>query len=487
MKRINSFDTIKSAGIFAVVALHCGLFANYLKEGPNHIQVSINILTRFAVPFFFMVSGYLFCEKLKVRTLNEQLFKYIKRIISPLIKWNMIYFILYGLAWYWWQTPSFTSIFIHGTGFSVPLWYLVGLIQAILILSIFIKLKQEKLALFISGALLLFGMLGQSYRFIYHPSFFKGEGDFRNGLFFGFFFVTAGYLFSKYNTIISKELSKKALIGSIICMVLSIVEGNYLWMIKENGAPSEYYLFTIPCAILLFIFALGNPLFGKDSIFEKIGNKSEQIYLNHGVVLAIYGTGVWIYKYNPGAINAKIISDNFLYQLLIAPIIFTIIVITTFGFEKLFNKIFGDKKIKKHLSSSIFLNVGLLTLFLGAKMGEKGPQQIFDINKGSTLLIILIISIGIYLLSFETYKNKSFLKDSIFAVKIFLLYLVLSKAGYLIKLRFLMHPDKPNIFLNAVFTYTIFMIIAVGATISLRIVYDKISNKFQCKKEVKVA
>lgn len=94
-RQINkSINVLKCLAIFAVICIHCKLFNLGAKGG---IVVA---LCRFAVPFFFMVSGYFSffdnrskaLEKYKVRALH---------LLKLLIVSNVIYFIYYDLIrWY---------------------------------------------------------------------------------------------------------------------------------------------------------------------------------------------------------------------------------------------------------------------------------------------------------------------------------------------------------------------------------------------------
>lgn len=477
MRRVNSFDTMKFFGIFAVIVIHSGLFYNYLKPGPNHYQATVNIIARFAVPFFFMVSGYLFCKKIENRSLGDHTLKYLKRLLIPFIKWNLIYFIFAGLAWYWWQEPSAKEFILYGTGFSIHLWYLMGLIQAVLLLLPFILMKKEKIALLISGTLLIFGLLGQSYKFLYKVPIFTAEGDYRNGLFFGFFFLTAGYLFAKEKIDISKKIGLNAFIGSIICLFLSVIEGNYLWVIREKGTFSEYYIFTIPAVILLFIFCLGYKEFGKDTIFEKIGLRAEKIYLNHILVIGIYWSGLWAYGYNNGGPNALKIVNNFGYQLIFAPVMFTIIVTITFAIEKIFNSLFSKERLKNSLNGAIFLNIVLLISFTAHKIVDKKPILILNDKSVEDLIFILLFAVATYLIANGSFTKKTFVKDGIIAIKMFVIFFILSKLGYLFKIRYMMNPKEPNMLLHPAVTYQVLIILAVIVTLLITVFWDKIYKK----------
>lgn len=52
MKRIYAFDSLKLLGIVAIFIIHYSIFNSYGGVEHNTIYLSLNILARFAVPFF---------------------------------------------------------------------------------------------------------------------------------------------------------------------------------------------------------------------------------------------------------------------------------------------------------------------------------------------------------------------------------------------------------------------------------------------------
>lgn len=75
-RRNHALDFVKGVACIAVVFMHC--------EFPGRLGTLVQCLVRFAVPFFFMVSGY-FC--FRPQTIG--------------LKYSLFVYILHPAAWHW--------------------------------------------------------------------------------------------------------------------------------------------------------------------------------------------------------------------------------------------------------------------------------------------------------------------------------------------------------------------------------------------------
>ncbi|GAM58473.1 fucose 4-O-acetylase [Vibrio ishigakensis] len=173
--KIASFELGRVIAIFAVITIHCQLFVTYpLLGGEAWFGHIINQLCRFAVPFFFLLTGFLIQPKLKTDPINTAI-NYCKPILLIWMVWSLIYLAApFNLATlmsdgylaerdkYWgflMQTPL--NSFLEGG--LVHLWYLMSLIIGILIIAIMQKLGLEKALIPLSIVLFLYGVLAGSY------------------------------------------------------------------------------------------------------------------------------------------------------------------------------------------------------------------------------------------------------------------------------------------------------------------------------------
>ncbi|RYZ94923.1 MAG: hypothetical protein EOO68_19420 [Moraxellaceae bacterium] len=165
MDRIESVDVFRLIAIIAVICLHTSPFYgptfsnNHLYE---YLAIIIDQTARFAVPFFFVISGYFW--GVKVRAGSDPLVsanKMGKKILLIFLFWSFIYLLPYNILSvfkfgifgpikiaYWnilglLEAPL--SIFFQGT--KMHLWFLVALLCALYISAVFIKYKAPILLL----------------------------------------------------------------------------------------------------------------------------------------------------------------------------------------------------------------------------------------------------------------------------------------------------------------------------------------------------
>lgn len=153
-------------------------------------------------------------------------------------------------------------------------------------LGFLIKHIKLKTILIIGFLLYVIGLFGDAY---YGFSSFLGIETFvddylnvfettRNGLFFGFFFVSLGYSF-KTSALNIKAIYKP--IGFIIGFILMFVE---MLSLEHAGIPIEYnmYLSIIPTVYFLFSLCMEKSNTEKPKSYKDLGSF---IYFSHFIVL----------------------------------------------------------------------------------------------------------------------------------------------------------------------------------------------------------
>ncbi|MGE7608847.1 acyltransferase family protein [Peribacillus frigoritolerans] len=292
MERNHAIDFIKFFAIFSVVVIH--VF-------PRDSQIGLFILdnfSRFAVPFFFTASGYLFGKKMiHTRDSIDYFKRYIIKIIKLYLCW-LFFYMMYDvlilfkgaadvpkeLAQYI-NHFSFLDLIYYGTGTSgYQLWFLTALIWSVIILFAFLKLKKARLLLTISLIFNLLGLFGQSYSLFY---------DFplstRDALFIGLFYTTLGFFFAddKFFKKTRAIPAKTYLLLIFILFTIQVAEGYLLEKIL-SGSHGEYFITTIFLTAFLFLFALNNKTLGKDLFITKVGGRALGIYIVHVVFIDIF-------------------------------------------------------------------------------------------------------------------------------------------------------------------------------------------------------
>ena len=182
MNRIQSIDVFRLVAIAAVIAIHTSPFElEYPDENKTYqvLFITISQLTRFAVPFFFIISGYLWGTKVRNESnLIPYSLKVARRIVVIYLVWCFIYLFPYNniassfefgllgpLKVAYWKLGSLIqhpfTLFMGGT--KVHLWFLVALLFSLVISAIFIHRKWIRGLIVLSSLLYIIGVLGRAY------------------------------------------------------------------------------------------------------------------------------------------------------------------------------------------------------------------------------------------------------------------------------------------------------------------------------------
>jgi len=209
VNRIVSVDVFKLLAITAVIAIHTEPFRGSASGESNlyqYLGVLINQLSRFAVPFFFVISGYFWGTKIKGSvSVASVSISIAKRICLIFAAWSVIYALPYNIS----------SIFEHGLlgsitvaycnlinlskdpvtlmmqGTKVHLWFLIALLFSLGISSLLVEKEKQNTLIAISVMLYLIGLLARAYSDT--PLGIHINFNTRNGPFFGTIFFVSGY------------------------------------------------------------------------------------------------------------------------------------------------------------------------------------------------------------------------------------------------------------------------------------------------------
>jgi peptidoglycan/LPS O-acetylase OafA/YrhL len=167
-KKNYSIESLRFIAAFAVICIH------YFYPKNNDWTLVVNQWARFAVPFFFVVSGYFLAEKLKKDDKPIVYWKYFKKTLSLYLAWQLIYFL----------NPPMGDIYIYGIkkayllklnavgkenwdyiifkAFAQHLWFFASLSLTVIYFFLF-RLKRVYLMLAISIVLYIMGALTKAY------------------------------------------------------------------------------------------------------------------------------------------------------------------------------------------------------------------------------------------------------------------------------------------------------------------------------------
>ncbi len=344
MERNYTIDYVKGFAIFFVVAIHSKTVQGThigMIDGDDANFV-INMFARFAVPFFFVASGYLFVQKLnRIHQENEEgsrraQFRYFKKYLGKLVKlyvaWLVFYFVFeLGVKFIERENNSetlfemFTSSISHlnlwsliyfGEGWpGYHLWFLPALIYAVLLLFLFSQMRLVGVLFVISAGLHLFGLFGQAYSFLYDVPF-----NTRDGVFFALFYVAFGGIAAKYGSFFNALLLRiptwSIIVSLVFLSLMQILEG-FLTLQIYDGKEENYFFFTMPLVMTLFMLALKHHQMGKNSIFTKIGANAVGIYVSHVFIMECMH--ILLYR-----MELTAVEDSILWKVMLTPLVLAI-------------------------------------------------------------------------------------------------------------------------------------------------------------------
>ena len=332
--RIYSIDAMRIVAMVFIVMIHTDPFAGLSAPG-NMATFVIKTTGRFAVPFFFVTSGYFFALKATTRDPAAYVSNRITSLVSiyvfglvlcvpTFLAGRLARAAVEGRSLATTTTESLAefvdpvALFYYGTSVSEILWFLPALLFSFLLVSLFIRLGLSAYVLPVALAFHIVGLLGSTYTMFVDVPF-----EIRDALFFGFFYTSLGYTIHKRGWEPSADRGRllAGLVG--LFAVLQLVE-LYVLGYRLPGeafgayvyAPS-YGLSTALLTVSLFLFLLSRPRLGVDTPLPSWGTYAVGIYVVHPAVFALIRAGRDVLEAVGYTIDGTII-----WHLLLTPMLF---------------------------------------------------------------------------------------------------------------------------------------------------------------------
>ncbi|MFD0671343.1 acyltransferase [Cohnella sp. GCM10027633] len=299
---LNAIDAMRFVAVILVLCIH----TDALKSIDETLNFGlVNVLARIAVPFFFMAAGYFLYDKISKhpksvdRASSGHLMRYVKRIAGIYLFWSLVYFPYDFRGKYevndhrLWPSISdyIGNFFLQGGHFH--LWYLPALIYATLLLYGASRLFSLRTVVSISFGIYVVGLFGNSYY-----GFVAGDasianayaryaelfGDTRNGLFFGFLYVSVGAFIRASRSTISLSMASLAFALSMLGLAAEA------FLLQRFSAPLDYdmTLFLLPASYFLFRCLLVLRISTPNVDFKLLRDASLLMYCCHGIFLEVY-------------------------------------------------------------------------------------------------------------------------------------------------------------------------------------------------------
>lgn len=286
-KKITSIELGRLIAIFVVVAMHCQMFLSYfLYQDTPWFGYIFNQSTRFAVPLFFLISGYLIQPKLTATPIDT-----VKRYCAPLLRvfivwsviclampFNLYKFVTEGYiaerSGYWGflaQSPLNTLL----EGGLVHLWFIPALMIAALITALFAKADKLNWLIPFAAVLYIYGVLAGSYQNITElwTPFFT-----RNGPFFSTLMFAIGFVIRQKDIQVT---APKAMVLALVGMAIHFAEAYWLVAYQQPFNGNDFLFGTMLWGTGIFLFLLAKPNLGNTPWVLNLSKSVLPIYVAH--------------------------------------------------------------------------------------------------------------------------------------------------------------------------------------------------------------
>ncbi len=328
-KRNYSLDLLKFIASFMIVCIHF--------KFPGRVGEFMTVMARFAVPVFFMISGY-YSNHNDNKKLKHSIWHIAKIYFCAVVIYfcfrilTMVFQGQYQEAVWYVSTYfriQYTSkvLFFNESITAMHLWFLGALIYVYGMQYLVVRLKIKETTVYAVAILLLLinlalGM-GLSVAGVETPEILHKNYILRNFLFMGFPFFVLGRLINKKENAILKSVSTGMLAILVVIGILdAVVMCNIDW-------AEELYIGSVVLAFAFFVIALK----GK-----------EQNYCPKLVALWQTSTNVYLVHVMIGDILAMTVLETMGLYLWLKPVIIFVITVLI---SLVFNSVISRKRLIK--------------------------------------------------------------------------------------------------------------------------------------------
>ncbi len=332
--RIYSLDSMRIIAMVFVVIIHTDPFVGIGVYG-NLLNFTLETAARFAVPFFFMTSGYFLALKFARSDPGAYYLNRVAKISSIYIFGLLLTFpvfltgtavqarlngesVVYTLGAMTAEAIEPAELFYYGTSVSEILWFLPALIFAYTLIYAFVRVEKASYILPVAIGFHIIGLLGASYTMFIDIPF-----RIRDGLFFGFFYTTLGYAVYSYDWQPSVKHSRRYLAATVVCVVFHFAERYALGYLLTGETFADgvyspsYTIGTALVTLTLFLFLLSRPNLTADTSLPSWGIYAVGIYVVHPSVLYVLnGAGEGL------TIAGIVVAETLWWHLFLTPAVF---------------------------------------------------------------------------------------------------------------------------------------------------------------------
>jgi len=287
--RNNAVDIFRYICAILVVSIHAHPL-QYINETANYVL--IEHISRIAVPFFFIVSGYFY--SLRYYAGKRPFGGYMKKLLSVYTLWSAVYVIerviLRGGVSFPELLRLLSYYFYMGT--SQHLWFCLSLMAAICVLELVCRRRGERVLTAVSLLLFAVGCLGNTYYHCLgqHIPLLKemyclsGYLHIQRYAIYGVTFVTMGNLIARHRERLLQ--TKNNTLCILLCVLLLAFIGERVTAERLAWASGGIYsIMLYPLMLTLFVLLLKHPAPAKGKAAAFCGASATFMYYFHPLVL----------------------------------------------------------------------------------------------------------------------------------------------------------------------------------------------------------
>jgi surface polysaccharide O-acyltransferase-like enzyme len=293
MPRLQAVDVFRVLAIVAVIALHTARH-----EGPGAVGTAfdaatfLNQVERFAVPLFFILSGYFWAAKCHDHAEYLRCSMALgKRVLLLFAAWCAIYFLVAELdtvqrlgvpgALQAWAAQlrarhgGYLTLLLQGA--KVHLWFLPALAIAALISGVLLSRQLERTLFALAVVLYAIGLAGKAYAAT--PLGFHTAFNLRNGPFFSLLMFTTGHVLQRRGPQPSWAAAGALLAAGGLLLQL----GESAWLHRHFGSSmaQDYVIGTYPLGLGVSMLALSDLKPARIPALAALGPLVLGIYASH--------------------------------------------------------------------------------------------------------------------------------------------------------------------------------------------------------------
>lgn len=300
--RKSGIESFRFIAIVAVVVIH-------VYPSGDLVGGVLNQLARFAVPYFFIISGYFFYRKVTsdVDGSLNYFINYGLKLFYIYVFWYLVYAywpLLLPTNWsniaqhgFLYELKHETSLlitefrshllyYVLAGGRAEHLWFLPALGMGIVLLYLGIRLRIFLLAFGFATGLFLLALLLEPYH--KSPLAIPLHMSGRNGPFFSSVFVFIGAAIARY------DIRMKPVVALLIMLVGASMHLGEVFMLESlYGMPlrtHNYVVGTLLFASGAALYAMARENFGEKLYLHRLGGMTLGIYVSHLLIAQ------WLYS-----------------------------------------------------------------------------------------------------------------------------------------------------------------------------------------------